>query len=108
MTFVKKTDWDGIADFSRAQSLFFDLRGDGLVGMSQAERLRFWTAREYALANGENPPAYFQWLLKNRDALMPMWAEDKAVRLLSKPQLPKEDTHTTPIGEIVRGLWVQS
>ena len=73
----KAPNWDHFQDIDEAIKLLEHAISIGWVKDSDADRIRFWTARGLAMRQGKNPMAYFLWLLKNPDAEMPCWAEDE-------------------------------
>ena len=103
--FIKTTDWDGLKDLKRASALYWSLVDDGKLTRSQADKLRFWTCREAALSRSDVPARLMQWLLAHPEAVLTQAEEDRASQVLKGPQVRKEGTGMTRIGDISGGSY---
>lgn len=75
---VSEPDWESFQDLDYARKLLDICKERGIVRDTQAEEIRFWAARSFAMRKGRNPTSYFRWLLSHADVIVPSMDEDAA------------------------------
>jgi hypothetical protein len=103
--FVKTLDWSGLSSRKLSIQLRWDCITMGKLSGSEADRIRFWVAREVALATGNRPEHLMQWLLARPNEPMPVWAEIHALQVMKGTRVTKEGTDTAKIGDLLAGRW---
>lgn len=77
---IVEPDWESFQDLDYARKLLDICQKRGIVKNTQADEIRFWAARSFAMRKGRSPSRYFYWLLINPESLIPTGDEEAAMQ----------------------------